>query len=88
MTVREEAYELINNLPEDSVRAVIQIMVRMVPSKKRAQSTQQNITPKKKAFLELQEMRKEAAKYDFSLDERASAMEEKYGTLHWNGGVQ
>ena len=30
MTVQQEAYHLIDQLPEDSVNAVIQIMVRMI----------------------------------------------------------
>ena len=88
MTVREEAYGLIDQLPEDSVRAIIQIMVRMAPAKKKEQFSSAVLSPKKKAFLELQEMRKEAAKYHFSADERASGLEEKYGAFHWNGGTE
>ena len=47
-----------------------------------------NMTPKKKAFLELQKMRKEGAKYDFSAEDRAVALDEKYGAFVWNGGTQ
>ena len=88
MTVREEAYGLIDRLPEDSVRAVIQIMRRMSLEKKKKIEAPATITLKKKAFLELQKMRKEGAKYDFSMDERASALDEKYGAFVWNGGAQ
>ena len=88
MTVREEAYGLIDSLPEDSVKAIIQIMVRMAPAGKKAKEHQPVITSKKKAFLELQEMRKEGAKYHFGLDERASALDAKYGTFSWNGGAE
>lgn len=88
MTVREEAYGLIDRLPEDSVRAVIQIMRRMSPSQKIKMERPDPVTPKMKAFQELQAMRKEGAKYDFSADERASALEEKYGSFKWNGGAE
>ena len=88
MTVREEAYGLIDRLPEDSVKAVIQIMIRMAPEKQKRTPLAASMTPKKKAFLELQKMRKEGAKYDFSMDERATALDEKYGAFVLNGGAQ
>lgn len=88
MTVREEAYGLIDNLPEDSVKAIIQIMVRMAPAKKKTAAHKSAMTPKKKAFLELQEMRKESAKYNFSLDERAFALDDKYGAFTCQGGAE
>ncbi len=88
MTVREEAYGLIDRLPEDSVKAVIQIMIRMAPEKQKAIPNAASMTPKKKAFLELQKMRKEGAKYDFSAEDRAVALDEKYGAFVWNGGTQ
>lgn len=88
MTVREEAYGLIDRLSEDSVRAVIQVMRRMTSIQKKKEEHPTAVTPKMKAFLELQAMRKEGAKYDFSADERASALEEKYGAFKWNGGVE
>ena len=81
MTVREEAYGLIDRLPEDSVRAVIQIMRKMSPVQKKKAIHANAVTPKIKAYLELQEMRKEASKYAFSTDERASAMDEKFGSF-------
>ena len=87
MTVREEAYGLIDRLPEDSVRAVVQIMRRMTPAIKKAERPN-TLTPKMKAFHELQELRKEAVKYDFSADERALALDEKYGPFVWNGGAE
>ena len=88
MTVREEAYGLIDRLPEDSVKAVIQIMRRMSPEKTRKMERSANLTPKKKAFQELQILRKKGAKYDFSADERASALHEKFGSFVWNGGAE
>ncbi len=88
MTVREEAYGLIDRLPEDSVKAVIQIMIRMAPEKQKRIAHSASMSPKKKAFLELQKIRKEGAKYDFSMKERAAALDEKYGAFVWNGGAQ
>ncbi len=88
MTVREEAYGLIDRLPEDSVRAVIQIMRRMSPVQKKKEVREDAAAPKMKAYHELQEMRKEASKYAFSTDERASATDEKFGSFVWNGDVK
>ena len=88
MTVREEAYGLIDRLPEDSVRAVIQIMIRMAPERPQKETPSAEMTPKKKAFLELQKMRREGAKYNFSPDERKKALDEKYGAFLWNGDAQ
>ena len=35
------------------------------------------------AFLEMEEMRKESGKYDFSAAQREAAMAEKYGDIEW-----
>ena len=88
MTVREEAYALINNLPEDSVKAVVQIMIRMAPERKIEANLPDGMTPKKEAFLELQKMRREGKKYRFSEEERATALDEKYGSLTGGGGAE
>ena len=88
MTVREEAYGLIDRLPEDSVRAVIQIMIRMSPDQKKKKKQSDAVTPKMKAFQELQEMRKKGTDYVFSPDERASALDEKYGSFVGQGGAE
>ena len=37
MTIQQEAYKLIDSLSEDSVKAVIQVMIRMIPSQKNAE---------------------------------------------------
>lgn len=88
MTIREKAYGLIDNLPEDSVRAVIQIMMRMVSAEEKKKDCVSSSLLKKKAFFALQEMRKQGKKYIFSDEERASALEKKYGSFDWNGGSQ
>ena len=87
MTVREEAYGLIDRLPEDSVKAVIQIMIRMAPEQKKETKPTAALTPKMKAFQELQAMRKEGARYDFSAAERAEAVETKFGPFIISGGT-
>lgn len=58
MTVREEAYGSIGRLPDDSVRAVIQITLRMSPSQAKTEEHPSAVTQKMKAFQELQAMRK------------------------------
>jgi hypothetical protein len=35
------------------------------------------------AFLDMEEMRKESVKYDFSTAQREAAMAEKYGEIEW-----
>ena len=34
MTIRQEAYKLIDALPEDSIRIIVQLMYKMEPEKK------------------------------------------------------
>ena len=34
MTIKQEAYQLIDSLPEDSIRILIQLMCKMEPQKK------------------------------------------------------
>lgn len=79
MTSRQEAYELIDSLPEDSVRAVIEIMIRMIPENKNKK--QETASRKMKAFLALQELRKSARRYDFSEENRAAETDRKFGVL-------
>ena len=38
-------------------------------------------TPKMKAYLKMQELRKETAKYDISDSERAKALDERFGVI-------
>ncbi len=81
MTVREEAYGLIDKLPEDRVRAVIQLMRRMSPVQQKKEVREDAAAPRMKAYHELQEIRKEASRYAFSMDERAAATDEKFGSF-------
>ena len=82
MTLRQEAYGLIDRLPDDSIQAVIQIMVRMLPNQNtHGMPRETGLSQKMRAFMEMQEMRKHAAEYEISLEERAAAVDAKYGTL-------
>lgn len=87
MTIRQEAYRLIDRLPEDSVHAVVEIMIRMIPAMKSQPAIKETekISPKMKAFMRMQELRKEMAKYNISEAERAAALDEKYGEFSWGG---
>ena len=81
MTLRQQAHSLIDMLPERDIRPVIQIMTRMLPQTNTADP--QTPTPKMQAFLELQKLRKEAAGFGFSWQDREEAMNEKYGRMPW-----
>ena len=75
MTARQEAHGLIDRMPEESIRALIPVMARLIPfGKKKAMTQTANISPKMQAFLDMQEMRKASLKYDFSEEQRSAAM--------------
>lgn len=84
MTLQQQAYGLIDRLPDESVSALIQVMIRMLPHERGDVAIQENTTgevsPKMKAYLRMQELRRETAKYDLSEAQRAAALDEKYGT--------
>lgn len=85
---RREAYRLIDRLPKESVEAIIQVMRRMVSASDEESMTAGSgkVTPKMQAFLDMQAMRKSAAKYDLSDAQREIAVEEKYGRGNPSGG--
>ena len=70
MTLQQQAYRLIDRLPNDSVQVVIQFMRRMLPREKDMVKTTErssdSLTPKMKAYLRMQELRKETSSYDVS----------------------
>ena len=83
MTVRQEAHGLIDQMPEESVRALLPVMVKLIPFQKKEKQTDAAVpSPKIQAFLNIQEMRKEAVQYDYSLKERDEAIAEKYGDFN------
>ena len=84
MTVRQEAHGMIDRMPEESVRALIPVMAKLIPFRKKKTETQTaDISPKMQAFLDMQEIRKTSVKYDFSEAQRSTAMAEKYGEINW-----
>lgn len=83
MTIQQQAYGLIDRLPDDSVQVMIQVMRRMLPYEKEELDVKDSNseTPKMKAYMRMQELRKEAANYDISDSERAEALDERFGTF-------
>lgn len=90
MTVRQEAYDMIDKLPDDdSVRFFIEMMRQFnIVAKKTKQRTgaQEILTEKREAFLHMEELKK---KYPFPKDYdyeqvRRVAMEDKYGCMSGN----
>ena len=81
MTLRQEAYSLIDTLSDEGIKAVIHIM-RMIPPGVSCTNAE-GISEKMKAYDSLQLLRQEAAKYnitDFDA-ERDSALTAKYGKI-------
>ena len=84
VTARQEAHGLIDRMPEESVQALIPVMARLIPFRKKQTDTNTSeISPKMQAFLDMEEMRKESVKYDFSAAQQEAAMAEKYGDIEW-----
>lgn len=84
MTVRQEAHGLIDRMPEESVRALIPVMAKLIPFRKKNDTANPaDISPKMQAFLDMQEMRKSSIQYDFSEGQLGAAMDEKYGKIEW-----
>jgi hypothetical protein len=82
MTVRQEAHGMIDRMPEENVQALIPLMAKLIPfKKKRTLQNKEGPSPKMQAFLEMQEMRKKNAEYDFSDQEREAAITEKFGDI-------
>ena len=81
MTLRQEAYSLIDTLSDEGIRAVIHIMRMIPPSVSDVKGD--GISEKMKAYNNLQLLRQETAKYnitDFDA-ERDSALTAKYGKI-------
>lgn len=84
MTVRQEAHGMIDRMPEESVRALIPVMARLISFSQRQPAKKPDaISPRMQAFLEMQELRKGSVKYDFSEARREEAMTEKFGNIDW-----
>ena len=86
MTVRQEAYSWIDRLPDESVRAVIQVMKRMVPSDAARHGAGKS--SKLRAFERMQQLRAESPACDISEAQRSAAVSEKFGTVFPHGGAE
>lgn len=83
MTLQQQAYGLIDRLSDDSIQVIIQVMRRMLPHEKQTErintASSDTVSPKMKAYMRMQELRKETVKYDVSDAQRDSALDEKFG---------
>lgn len=79
MSLREEAIDMIGTLTDDGVRATIDFMSSYMTRKQEEKSP--SLLKKRQAFLRMQQLRKEMAKYDFSDNGRTDALAEKYGVF-------
>lgn len=88
MTLRQEAYAMIDSLPDDdSVKFFIDMIRRFNVVTRRTEEisgTQNSFSEKRQAFLHMEELKK---KYPFPKDYdceqiRREAMEEKYGCIN------
>lgn len=83
MTLQQQAYRLIDSLSDDSVRAIIQVMRRMVPEAREENYAQTADMPSQKlrAYQRMRQLRRETAQYEFSEAQRGAALEDKFGSL-------
>lgn len=88
MTLRQEAYSMIDSLPnDDSVKFFIDMIKQfnaVVGKTEKISETQNSLSEKRQAFLHMEELKK---KYPFPKDYdyeqiRKEAMEEKYGCVN------
>lgn len=87
MTLRQEAYSVIDSLPDDdSVRFFIDMIKRfnvVVGKTENISETQKSLSEKRQAFFHMEELKKEypfPTNYDYE-QIRREAMEEKYGRV-------
>ena len=88
MTLRQEAYAMIDSLPDDnSIRFVIDVIrqFNVVTKKKEQKYDPQNLlSEKRQAFLDMEELKKQypfPKDYDYE-QVRRETMEEKYGCVN------
>lgn len=80
MTLRQQAIHLVNQLPEDQVPDIIQYIYSLVGKAGFARPLEREpiVSPKMKAFMELEEMVKPIPQLDYK-KELEDAREAKYG---------
>lgn len=88
MTLRQEAYAMIDSLPDDdSVKFFIDMIRRFNIVTKRAEEisrTQNSLSEKRQAFLHMEELKRQypfPQDYDYE-QVRRETMEEKYGCVN------
>ncbi|MCM1386955.1 MAG: hypothetical protein NC231_06485 [Bacillus sp. (in: Bacteria)] len=88
MTLRQEAYAMIDALPDDdSIQFFIDMIKQfnsVMKKNKRMSEVQNTVSGKRQAFLHMEEMKKKypfPADYDYE-QVRREAMEEKYGCIN------
>ena len=81
MTWQQQAHGLIERLPEESVRLMVEVMLRMEASADRTHQGRpiQDDSSKKQAYREMQDLRRRLSAFDFSEEDRAAGLESKYG---------
>ena len=88
MTLRQEAYAMIDSLPDDdSIRFFIDMIRQfnvVIKKKEQMPETQNSLSEKRQAFLHMEELKK---KYPFPKDYdyeqvRRETMTEKYGCIN------
>lgn len=80
MTLRQQAIHLVNQLPEDQVPDIIQYIYSLIGKIgfDRSLERESIVSPKMKAFMELEEMVKPIPEMDYK-KELEDAREAKYG---------
>ena len=85
MTAHQRAQSLLDQFSEEGVEILIPVMIRMLAYEEQSTDTpkaaEDSQSPKMKAFLRMQELRKETAQYDITESQRAAALNEKYGAV-------
>lgn len=83
MTLRQQAVQLVNQLPDEQVPNIIQYIHSLIEKVgfERSFKSDASVSPKMKAFLELEEMVKPVSEMDYR-EELDKARDEKYG--HFN----
>ena len=81
-----DAAEMLSEMSEDNYKALMTIIIHVYNDDVVAQKRRQEIiSRKRRAFLRMEELRKNASQYygrDFDADqERAKGLEEKYGRI-------
>lgn len=86
MTIQQQAHNLIDTLPDESVMIIINLM-SLLPKKKPIIIDSESVSDKQIAFRKMQELRKITVKYNLGAldEERENAFLDKYSDLGKTG---